>query len=190
MCSACWTGKLGAPFAAPLRSAALPLDGSRRVATEVDSSIFAEGFCFLAAPKRGERPHQRQSEPDFSLRLLMSQLNSSPAQLSCANHSNTLAMSIGKSPSRWISDGQIFMKFSTDVCRPDDNPQVPRSAAPTRSPALEARSAVRRGARHGAMRCRRRARRRLIGGEGPLPEISGGKRDPARGRVLYVCKFA
>ena len=61
--------------------AALPLGGSRRVATEVDSSIFAEGFCFLAAPKRGERPHQRQSEPNFSLRLLVSQLSSSPAFL-------------------------------------------------------------------------------------------------------------
>jgi hypothetical protein len=55
--------------------------GSRRVATEVDRSIFAEGFCFLAAPKRGERPHQRQSEPNFSLRLLVSQLSSSPAFL-------------------------------------------------------------------------------------------------------------
>ena len=52
--------------------AALPLGGSRRLATEVDSSIFAEGLCFLAAPKRGERPHQRQSEPNFSLRLLVS----------------------------------------------------------------------------------------------------------------------
>ena len=65
----------------PRRLAALPLGGSRRVATEVDSSIFAEGFCFLAAPKRGERPHQRQSEPNFSLRLLVSQLSSSPAFL-------------------------------------------------------------------------------------------------------------
>ena len=66
---------------AAFRSAALPVGGSRRVATEVDSSIFAEGFCFLAAPKRGERPHQRQSEPNFSLRLLVSQLSSSPAFL-------------------------------------------------------------------------------------------------------------
>src|SRR6185295_16930262 len=63
------------------RSAALPLGGSRRVATEVDSSIFAEGFCFLAAPKRGERPHQSQFEPNFSLRLLVSRLSSSPAFL-------------------------------------------------------------------------------------------------------------
>ncbi|MGB8617148.1 MAG: hypothetical protein WCD65_06415, partial [Pseudolabrys sp.] len=30
-----------------------------------------------------------------------------------------------KSPSRWISDGQIFHEFSTVVCRPDDNPHVP-----------------------------------------------------------------
>jgi hypothetical protein len=66
---------------AAFRSAALPVGGSRRVTTEVDSSIFAEGFCFLAAPKRGERPHQRQSEPNFSLRLLVSQLSSSPAFL-------------------------------------------------------------------------------------------------------------
>ena len=66
---------------AAFRSAALPVGGSRRVVTEVDSSIFAEGFCFLAAPKRGERPHQRQSEPNFSLRLLVSQLSSSPAFL-------------------------------------------------------------------------------------------------------------
>jgi len=49
---------------------------------------------------------------------------SAAAQLSCANHSNTPAMSIGKSPSRWISDGQIFHEFSTVVCRPDDNPHV------------------------------------------------------------------
>src|SRR3954467_13153570 len=108
---------------AAFRSAALPLGGSRRVATEVDSSIFAEGFCFLAAPKRGERPHQRQSEPNFSLRLLVSQLSSSPAflckPLEHARHVH------GKSPSRWISDGQIFHEFSTVVCRPDDNPQVP-----------------------------------------------------------------
>ena len=69
------------PTPRPRRSAALPLGGSRRVATEVDSSIFAGGFCFLAAPKRGERPHQRQSEPNFSLRLLVSQLSSSPAFL-------------------------------------------------------------------------------------------------------------
>src|SRR3954453_12464047 len=34
-------------------------------------------------------------------------------------------MSIGKSPSRWISDGQIFHEFSTVVCRPDENPHVP-----------------------------------------------------------------
>ena len=66
---------------AAFRSAALPVGGSRRGATEVDSSIFAKGFCFLAAPKRGERPHQRQSEPNFSLRLLVSQLSSSPAFL-------------------------------------------------------------------------------------------------------------
>ena len=72
--------KLGASYAAT-RLAALPLGGSRRVAPEVDSSIFAEGLCFLAAPKRGERPHQRQSEPNFSLRLLVSQLSSSPAFL-------------------------------------------------------------------------------------------------------------
>src|SRR3981189_1504191 len=65
----------------PRRLAALPLGGSRRVTTEVDSSIIATGFCCLAAPKRGERPHQRQSEPDFSLRLLVSQLSSSPAFL-------------------------------------------------------------------------------------------------------------
>ena len=57
------------------------MSGSRRVATEVHSSIFDEGFCFLAAPKRGERPHQRQSEPNFSLRLIVSQLSSSPAFL-------------------------------------------------------------------------------------------------------------
>jgi hypothetical protein len=50
---------------------------------------------------------------------------SAAAQLSCANHSNTPAMSIGKSPSRWISDGQIFHEFSTVVCRPDENPHVP-----------------------------------------------------------------
>ena len=64
---------------AAFRSAALPVGGSRRVATEVDSSIFAEGFCFLAAPKRGERPHQRQSEPNFSLRLLVSSAQQQPS---------------------------------------------------------------------------------------------------------------
>ena len=64
---------------AAFRSAALPVGGSRRVATEVDSSIFAEGFCFLAAPKRGERPHQRQSEPNFSLRLLVKSAQQQPS---------------------------------------------------------------------------------------------------------------
>ena len=139
------------------------MGGSRRVATEVDSSIFAEGFCFLAAPKRGERPHQRQSEPNFSLRLLASQLSSS--QLSCANHSDTPAMSIGKSPSRWISDGQIFHEFSTVVCRPDDNPHVPLP--------LPARQRSKLGASFAAPLATKpcdlegERERRLIGGEGP-----------------------
>ena len=66
---------LNAPYRCLLGTAL----GKKRVATEVDSSIFAEGLCFLAAPKRGERPHQRQSEPNFSLRLLVSQAQRQPS---------------------------------------------------------------------------------------------------------------
>jgi hypothetical protein len=80
-----------------VRSAALLLGGHRRhVGAEIDSSLFAVGFCFhVAAPSCGGRPHLGQSDPGFTLRLLMSQLGSK----------HTFAMSIGERPSGWISGG-------------------------------------------------------------------------------------
>ena len=109
--------------------------GSRRVATEVDSSIFAEGFCFLAAPKRGERPHQRQSEPNFSLRRV-SQLGSKHTFL-CKPLEHDRYVHGEKPVSMEIPTAKYFMKFSSVVCRPDDNPQVmPRAlSSPVGRPA-------------------------------------------------------
>src|SRR4051794_5058384 len=125
---------------AAFRSAALPVRGSRRVATAVESSTFAEGFCFLAAPKRGERPHQRQSEPNFSLRLLVSQLSSSPAFL-CKPLEHARNVHRRKARLDGFPTTKYFHEFSTFVCRPDDNPHVPLPlAARQRSKLSERRS--------------------------------------------------
>src|SRR4029453_15989295 len=80
-----------------VRSAALLLGGHRRpVGAEIDSSLFAVGFCFhVAAPSCGGRPHLGQSDPGFTLRLLMSQLGSKhtflckPLEHACDVHRGT-----------------------------------------------------------------------------------------------------
>jgi hypothetical protein len=76
----------------------------------------------------GECPHQSQSGPNFTLGAAPC-ASSAARMLSCANHSNTPAMSIENLLSVGLPAAKYFMKFISSVCQPDDNPQAPFAGA-------------------------------------------------------------
>jgi hypothetical protein len=94
------------------------------LSAEVDSGILARR-SFLVKAASSANPHITANLVQIS-RWRGSRVRSAARMLSFANHANTLAMSMGRSPTDRSLDRQINSRNVSLFRRPDDNPQAIR----------------------------------------------------------------